>query len=66
MGLYLDGFEMSPLLCIGITLATFRASGYIPSATQLLKMVVKTGAVICLLSLMIFTFQLLNFKQGTM
>ena len=36
---------MSPLLCTrrGITLATFRASGYIPSAIQLLKMVVKTA-----------------------
>ena len=46
---------MSPLLCIGITLATFRASGYIPAAIKLLKMVVKTGAMICLLSLIIWT-----------
>ena len=37
---------MSLLLCIGITLATFRASGYIPSAIQLLKIIVKTGAMI--------------------
>jgi len=41
---------VSPLLCIGIILATFRASGYIPSAMKLLKMVVKTRATVHFLS----------------
>jgi len=46
---------VSPLLCMGITVATFRASGYISSAIQLLKMVVKIVAIICLLSLILWT-----------